>query len=221
MGEDWHQDCRHIAFGLMKFEGRKMSTRKGKVVFLDEVLDEAVAKALSVIESKNPALPEKHEVAEAIGVGAIIFGDLKNRRQLSVDFNLEEALSFDGETGPYLQYTYARILSLLRKGGFERLRAAGLGLQGGHLATPAAWACLKTVSRFEQAVRDGVRDNEPSFVARYLLELTKDFNRFYNEGKIIGEREAETYSKLALAAAAAKVLKQGLMLLGMKAPEQI
>jgi arginyl-tRNA synthetase len=118
MGADWQEQCRHVAFGLIKYEGRKMSTRKGKVVFLDEVLDEAVSKALGVIEAKNPALPQKEQVAEAIGVGAILFGDLKNRRMLSVDFNLEEALSFEGETGPYLQYTYARILSLLRKGSY-------------------------------------------------------------------------------------------------------
>jgi arginyl-tRNA synthetase len=221
MGEDWHEQCRHVAFGLMKYGGKKMSTRKGRVVFLDEVLDEAAAKALSVIEAKNPSLPDKEQTAEAIGGGAILFGDLKNRRLLSIDFNLEEALSFDGETGPYLQYTYARILSLLRKGSFENLPGTGTGLRGHHLSSPAAWSCLKTVSQFQSTIRDALRDNEPSVVARYLLELTKDFNRFYNEGKIITDREDETCSKLALAAAAGKVLKQGLLLLGMKVPEQI
>jgi arginyl-tRNA synthetase len=221
MGEDWQEQCRHVAFGLMKYEGRKMSTRKGKVVFLVEVLGQAVSKALGVIEAKNPALPQKESVAEAIGVGAILFGDLKNRRLLSVDFNLEEALSFDGETGPYVQYTYARILSLLRKGSFESMTDGGIGFDGQYLASPAAWGCLKTVAEFERTVHEAMRENEPSDVARYLLELTKDFNRFYNEGKIIAAWEEETYSKLALAAAVAKVLKQGLELLGIKAPEQI
>ncbi|TJY38977.1 arginine--tRNA ligase [Cohnella pontilimi] len=221
MGEDWAADCRHVAFGLMRYEGKKMSTRRGKVVFLDEVLDEAAAKALSVIEAKNPSLPDKEAVAEAIGTGAIVFGDLKNRRLLSVDFHLEEAISFDGETGPYLQYTYARIASLLRKGSYERLTAEGAALDGQHLSTPAAWSLLKTVSLFESSILDAVHENEPSYVARYLLELTKDFNRFYNEGKIITETQDVTYAKLSLAAAVGKVLRQGLLMLGMKAPEQI
>jgi len=221
MGEEVQADCRHVAFGLMKYEGKKMSTRRGKVVFLDEVLDEAVAKALEVIEAKSPELENKRETAEAVGVGAIVFGDLKNRRLLSVDFNLEDALSFDGETGPYVQYAHARIASLLRKGEFAELLSRGMRIDGRRLASAGAWSCVKPVSAFEEAILQAVRENEPSVVARYLLELTRDFNRFYNEGKIIGPDGADTYSKLALAAAVAKVLKQGLGLLGMRAPEQM
>ncbi len=221
MGEEVHADCRHVAFGLMKYEGKKMSTRKGKVVFLDEVLDEAAAKALDIIERKNPELENKRETAEAVGVGAIVFGDLKNRRLLSVDFTLEDALSFEGETGPYLQYTHARIASLLRKGEFADLQNRGMRIDGHFLTSSGAWSCVKAVSAFEDAIRQAIRENEPSVVARYLLELTKDFNRFYNEGKIIGPGAEETYSKLAVAAAAAKVLKRGLELLGMQAPERM
>ncbi|WP_123042773.1 arginine--tRNA ligase [Cohnella candidum] len=221
MGEAWNADCRHVPFGLMKFEGKKMSTRRGKVIFLDEVLDEAVAKALEIIVEKNPELADKTQTAEAIGVGAIIFADLKNRRQLSVDFQMEEALSFDGETGPYLQYTHARMLSLLRKGGYEELKQRGTAVDGQYLETPASWACLKTVSGFEESILQAVRENEPSVLARYLLELTKDFNRYYNEGKMIVESEDETFAKLSVAAAAARVLGDGLRLLGMKAPERM
>jgi len=221
MGEEVHADCRHVAFGLMKYEGKKMSTRRGKVVFLDEVLDEAVAKALDIIEAKSPELENKRETAEDVGVGAIVFGDLKNRRQLSVDFSLEEALSFEGETGPYLQYTHARIASLLRKGEFAEWQSRGMQADGRFLASAGAWSCMKTVSVCEDAIRQAVRENEPSVVARYLLELTKDFNRFYNEGKIIGPDVEETYSKLTCAAAVAKVLKRGLALLGMRAPERM
>lgn len=221
MGEEVHADCRHVAFGLMKYEGKKMSTRKGKVVFLDEVLDEAVAKALEIIEAKSPELENKRETAEAVGVGAIVFGDLKNRRLLSVDFSLEDALSFEGETGPYLQYTHARIASLLRKGEFTESQGKGMQPDSRFLASPAAWSCAKTAAAFEDSIRQAVRENEPSVVARYLLELTKDFNRFYNEGKIIGPDAEETYSKLALAVAVAKVLKRGLELLGMQAPERM
>ncbi|MBW5448689.1 arginine--tRNA ligase [Cohnella sp. CFH 77786] len=221
MGEAWHADCRHVPFGLMKFEGKKMSTRRGKVVFLDEVLDEAAAKALQVIEAKNPELENKRETAEAIGVGAIVFADLRNRRQLSVDFQLEEAIGFEGETGPYLQYTYARILSLLRKGKYEEFAARGKAAEGRHMSSPAAWACLKTASRFEESILQAVRENEPSVIGRYLLELAKDFNRYYNEGKMLTEDGEETFGKLSVAAACAKVLKQGLQLLGIRTPERI
>lgn len=212
---------RHVAFGLMKFEGKKMSTRKGKVVFMDEVLDEAVAKALDIISAKNPELENKAETAEAIGVGAIVFGDLKNRRMLSVDFHLEDAISFEGETGPYVQYTYARIVSLLRKGGYDGFMERGAQADGSYISSAAGWTCLKTLSSFEGAIREAIRENEPSVLARYLLELTKDFNRFYNESKIIVDRGEETFSKLSLAAAVAKVLKQGLQLLGVRTPERI
>ncbi|KHF37137.1 Arginine--tRNA ligase [Paenibacillus sp. P1XP2] len=116
MGMDWADSCTHVPFGLMKFEGKKMSTRRGKIVKLENVLDEAVERALAIINEKNPELESKQRVAEAVGIGAVIFGDLKNNRLNEVDFSLEDALNFDGETGPYVQYTYARTQSVLAKG---------------------------------------------------------------------------------------------------------
>lgn len=125
MGHDWAERCRHIPFGLMMMEGQKMSTRRGKVLFLEDVLNEAVEQALRLIEAKNPALPNKPAIAEAVGIGAVVFGDLKNTRTLDVNFSLQEVLNFDGETGPYLQYTYARTASILRKGATLRGDAGG------------------------------------------------------------------------------------------------
>ncbi len=222
MGHAWSDHCHHIPFGLMTMNGKKMSTRKGKVVFLEEVLDDAVQRALQIINEKNPELPGKESVAEAVGVGAIIFGDLKHHRQLSVDFNLEDAVSFEGETGPYLQYTHARICTLLRRGNYSWLLEKH-PVEGAHLSSESAWECIKTLSRYESVLQDATRDNEPFVVARYLLDLAKDFNRFYNSGKIITENadEREMSSKLALSAAVANVLKHGLGLLGIKAPQEM
>ncbi len=222
MGHEWAASCRHVPFGLITINGKKMSTRKGKVVMLEEVLDEAAERALRIIEGKNPDLANKEAVAEAVGVGAIVFGDLKHHRQLSVDFNLEEAVSFEGETGPYLQYTHARIRSLLRRGKYEELPSR-FAIDGAQLSSEPAWACIKTLSGYEAAIREAIRQNEPFVVAKYLLALAKDFNRFYNSGKIIydGADEAGTFSKLSLAAAAADVLRDGLNLLGIRAPSEM
>lgn len=225
MGEQWTGDCEHVPFGLMTMEGKKMSTRRGQVVFLDEVLDEAVAKAREIIAAKSPDMPDREGVAEAVGVGAVVFGDLKNRRQLSVDFKLEDVVSFEGETGPYVQYTHARIASLLRRGEFERREAvAGSGDAAAAIIayTDAAWACAKRLAQWGDAVRDAVRDNEPSAVARYLLELSRDFNRFYHDGKVIQpDDEDGTLARLRLSAAAGKLLGRGLKLLGIAAPERM
>lgn len=222
MGLEWWKQCRHVPFGLMTLDGKKMSTRKGKVIFLEEVLDEAVRRAEQIIDEKNPGLQGKKDVAEAVGVGAIIFADLKHHRMLSVDFNLQEAVSFDGETGPYLQYTYARICSLLRKGAFGEL-SKQFQVNGVHLSAEPAWECLKTLSRYEAVILEAVHENEPFYIARYLLDIAKQFNRFYNSGKIISENveETERLSKLSLAAAVANVLKQGLTMLGMKTPQDM
>ncbi|XID92095.1 arginine--tRNA ligase [Paenibacillaceae bacterium WGS1546] len=222
MGYDWADQCVHLPFGLMTIDGKKMSTRRGKVVFLEDVLDEAAASALSIIEGKNPGLANKEAVAEAVGVGAVVFGDLKHRRMLSVDFRIEDAVSFEGETGPYLQYTHARIRSLLRKGRYEELRVRH-AVDGGYLGSAPAWACIRTLSRYEAAIREAVEENEPYIVAKYLLDLAKSYNRVYNSAKILGEGkdEGEISSQLALAAAVAAVLRDGLGLLGIRAPEEM
>ncbi|MBG9791711.1 arginine--tRNA ligase [Paenibacillus dendritiformis] len=228
MGYAWAEDCEHVAFGLMTFNGKKMSTRRGKVVFLDEVLNEAVAKAMAIVEEKNPQSPDKESIAEAIGVGAIVFGDVKNSRMLSVDFQLEEALRFEGETAPYMQYTYARTLRLLEKGrdldvtgGQDDAEAAAGPVQGLHLSGPEAWACVKTLSQFEETVAAAVQHNEPSLFVRLLLEAAKQFNRFYHHEPILVDDPEARRAKLALTAAVSNVLRQGLRIIGIQTPARI
>ncbi|WP_374987796.1 arginine--tRNA ligase [Paenibacillus sp. R14(2021)] len=229
MDEESAAQCRHVAFGLMKFEGRKMSTRRGQVIFLDEVLDEAVSKAAAIIAEKNPDLESAQDTAEAVGIGAIVFGDLKHNRMLEVDFSLDEALRFEGETGPYVQYTAARAFKLLERGGLSLAEAESRSLSGAvdtaslqhYLAGAAAWESLKQLASYPEAVLEALRQNEPAVVARFLLDASKRFNRFYHQERIITDNKEETDAKLLLAAAVAGVLRSGLSLLGLRTPTQI
>jgi arginyl-tRNA synthetase len=218
MGRAWADQCEHVAFGLMKFEGKKMSTRRGRVVFLEEVLEEAIERARAIIEEKNPNLPDKEAVAEAVGIGAIIFGDLKNSRIHEVNFSLEEALNFDGETGPYVQYTYARTQSVLEKAGEE---VAPSIANGNYIAGDEAWQLVKRLSDFPGVLIRAIEKNEPSILARYLLELAKEFNRFYHHERILVENQEERGTKLLLTKISGEVLKKGLTILGLKTPAKI
>lgn len=224
MGADWVDQCEHVPFGLMRFEGKKMSTRRGKIVYLEEVLDEAVARALQIIEEKNSSLEHKEEVAEAVGIGAIIFGDLKNNRLNEVDFSLEEALNFDGETGPYLQYTYARTQSVLSKG-----RAAGepeSGTAGPDQAVngqlgDSGWELLKLLTRFPDQLKRGIQNNEPSVMARYALDVAQAFNHFYNKERIVTEDSSLREARLKLTELTGASLARTMHLLGLKTPQRM
>lgn len=227
MGYEWSANCRHVPFGLVKFQGKKMSTRKGSVVFLEEILDEAVRRALQLIEERNPKHPSKQEAAEAIGIGAVLFNDLKNTRMHTIDFKWEEALNFDGETGPYLQYTYARTQSLIDKSGLSeqlmRLYSSNekllFELEG--ISTESAWDLALVLKDFIIIVEMAVDRSETSVLARYLLEVAKRFNRFYHLERILVEDKAEKLSKLVLVQWTSKVLGKGLQVLGMKVLSQI
>ncbi|QZA33925.1 arginine--tRNA ligase [Hydrogenibacillus sp. N12] len=234
MGRTWADRCVHVPFGLLRFAGKKLSTRKGHVIFLEDVIDEAVAKAREIIEEKNPALENKDEVAEAVGIGAIVFGDLKNGRLGDVNFSLEEALNFDGETGPYVQYTHARARTVLARAAEDAdpaaLAAAKARLESGGplppsataaLATDAAWAVLGVLDRYPAELRAALERYEPSVVARYALELAKAFNRFYHAERILVPDVDERAAKLVLVERAADVLQDALGLLGIAAPERI
>ena len=223
LGESWAKDCIHVPFGLMKFEGRKMSTRRGKVVFLEEVLDEAVQRAREIIKSKNPNLPNAEAVAEQVGIGAIVFGDLKNHRLNEVNFSLEEALSFEGETGPYVQYSYARIQSLLTK-------AEEIGPQGNiksHISldgisiSDSAWSLLKHLSRYPEYLERAVRLKEPSVLARYVIDTAQLFNRLYHQERILDGEPQELEYKLYIAQVTGERIHQILTLLGVKTPERM
>lgn len=219
MGYKWADNMVHVPFGLMLFENKKMSTRKGTIVLLEEVLQKSIEMADAIIEQKNPELPDRREVAEAIGVGAVIFNDLKQHRMHEVNFSWEEALNFDGETGPYVQYSYARTQSLLRKSQFSLEEIASI--DGKYLEGEAAWNLVLMLNQYPDTLMKAANRAEPSIVARYLLDLSSQFNRFYHQERIITEDLVEQKAKLALALATSNVLKHGLAILGLKAPKSI
>ncbi len=217
MGLSWAESIIHIPFGLVKLPEGKMSTRRGRMVILDDVLQEAVKRVSDIIAEKNPELPNREEVARQVGIGAVLFGPLKNSRIKDVIFDWNEILNFDGETAPYLQYTHTRCRSVLRKAkAVEQLPQDLSGLADEH-----SQAVLRLISEFPEAIQKAARAYEPSTLSRYLLDLSQAFNRFYHHCRIIGEEAAVEQSRLALVAAVAHVLKKGLSLLGIEAPEQM
>ncbi|AVK62829.1 arginine--tRNA ligase [Lactobacillus sp. CBA3606] len=215
MGFDWSDQIYHIPFGLITQGGKKLSTRSGRVILLDKVLDDAVALAHQQIEAKNPDLANKDAVADAVGIGAVIFHDLKNERMNSFDFNLEEVVRFEGETGPYVQYAHARAESILRKAG-----SPAIDTTDQQLADPAAWDTLKLLSEFPATVVRASDDYEPSVIAKYAIHLAKAFNKYYGNTKILVE-DAELPARLALVKSVSIVLKEALRLLGVKAPDEM
>ncbi|MGF7050490.1 arginyl-tRNA synthetase [Paenibacillus sp. DS2015] len=234
MGATWVDHCRHVHFGLMKFEGKKMSTRRGKIVQLEEVLDEAIARALQVIEDKNPDLPNKHDVAEAVGIGAIVFGDLKNNRVNEVDFSLEDALNFEGETGPYLQYTYTRTQSLILKSKVTEDRVTDDRVtedEQALLNTPqeqpvnplgeSGWELLKVLTRYSQVLTRGILNNEPSVLARYALEVAQAFNYYYNKERILEQNHDLRTARLTLTQLTGDSLQRTMHILGIRTPNRM
>ncbi|AZH29172.1 arginine--tRNA ligase [Paenibacillus sp. M-152] len=230
-GETWAEQCEHVPFGLMRFAGKKMSTRRGKVVKLEEVLDEAVARAQAIITEKNPNLLEQQAIAEDVGIGAIIFGDLKNNRLNEVDFSLEEALTFEGETGPYVQYTHARIRSLLEKArarsDVDSNSSDNVLAQDGHspdlnivsdeMLGDAGWALLKQLDRYHGQLIRAARQLEPSVIARFALDTAQAFNRFYAKERIVDGGQW----RIQLAEQTADMLASTLRLLGLKASNRM
>ncbi|WP_125769997.1 arginine--tRNA ligase [Companilactobacillus furfuricola] len=216
MGYDWSDDIHHIEFGLITANGKKLSTRKGNVILLQNVLNDAVDLAKKQIEEKNPNLKDKDEVAEAVGVGAVVFHDLKNERRDNFDFNLEEVVRFEGETGPYVQYTNARALSILRKAGKNDFADA----KDLALADSEAWDTIKMLQEFPEIVSRAGAKYEPSVIAKYSLKLAKSFNQYYAHSKILTE-DSGLNARLALVKSVSIVLQMSLALLGVKAPEEM
>ncbi|MEH7305685.1 arginine--tRNA ligase [Neobacillus drentensis] len=213
MGCDWSNQMHHIPFGMMLKDGKKMSTRKGKVVLLEEVLNESIAMARHNIEEKNPTLSNKDEVAKQVGVGAVIFHDLKNNRMNDIEFSLEEMLRFEGETGPYVQYTYARACSILRKAAGKIESAAATYTN----SWEKEWRITSLLMEFSPAIKRACLNFDPSQVAKYIIDLAQAFNKYYAEVKIL-EDCAEQQARLALVYAVTEVLKEGLRLVGLEAP---
>lgn len=219
MGYQWSDKMEHVPFGLMLFENKKMSTRKGTIVLLEEVLQKSIEMADKIIEEKNPNLPDRKEVSEAIGVGAIIFNDLKNNRLHEVNFSWKEALNFEGETGPYVQYTNARIQSLLRKSEFSKNEINNIN--GEYITSETAWELIHLLSQYKDILIKAANKAEPSIVARYLLDISSQFNRYYHQERIITEIIDEQKAKIGLSLATSSILQHGLSILGLKAPEAI
>ncbi|MBI2609026.1 MAG: arginine--tRNA ligase [Deltaproteobacteria bacterium] len=216
MGLQWAENCIHLPFGLVSFKEGKMSTREGKVILLKEVLDKARDLALKNIEAKNEKLKNKEEVAEKIGIGAIIFGDLSQKMMRNISFDWDEILSFEGETGPYLQYTYARARSILRKSK-EKPSIKNTEL----LKEELELLLIKLLFQFSETLEAVLRFNEPSILANYLLDVTKTFNRFYLHHKVVTEEAELQKARLALVESTCHVLKNGLGLLNIPAPEEM
>ncbi len=217
MGYDWAKDqCKHVAFGMVSYEGQGLSTRKGVMIYLDELLQKAQEKALEIIREKSPNLPEKEEVARQVGVGAVVYATLQNNRIKDIDFHWDRALNFDGETGPYVQYTYARCGSVLRKAG--ELAAAP---DYGALLDDEAQAVLRLLARFPEDVRAACRTNEPFMVTRAVTEIAKAYNKYYYEHRILEGEESAQAARVQLTDAVRHVIKTGLYLIGMEAPERM
>ena len=214
-GFEWAKDCVHVGFGLVKFPGKMMSTRKGDVVLLDDLLKEAVETALKIIVEKNPNLKNKEETAKKVGIGAIIFTYLKNSREKDIIFDWDEILSFDGETGPYVQYTYARAKSILRKNEIKDDSVLAL------LDSQEEFELAKTLNGFNDAVLAAIDKYEPSIVTRYVLQVAKDFNKFYNNCPINSAEEGIKQSRLKLVLATTMVLRNALNLLGIETVEEM
>ena len=214
MGFDWVKGMKHVPFGLMMQNGKKMSTRKGKTVLLEEVLTEAIILSEKNIQEKNPNLENAAQVARQVGVGAVIFQDLKNERTNNCEFSLENMLKFEGETGPYVQYTYARACSILRKANVE-LTYEFEGLEDDY-----AWNVIKTLQLFPAAVLRAFDKYEPSVISKYILDLAQAFNKYYGQVRILEEDE-ELQTRLTLLVAVTTVLQEGLRLLGIEAPKEM
>lgn len=218
LGREWADDIVHVPFGLITLDGKKLSTRKGKIVLLEEVLKEAVDLALEQITAKNPDLVNKEEVAHQVGVGAVIFHDLKTERMNSFDFNLADIVQFEGETGPYVQYTYARSKSIIRKYGKEI--TGDLANLTFDLTDDYSWEIVKKLIDYPRIIENAIERFEPSQVAKYAVSLAQLFNKYYGNTRILEEND-QLDARLALVKAMTIVLKDALNLLGIEAPEEM
>jgi arginyl-tRNA synthetase len=221
MGHAWAKDCRHVDYGMILLKGEagtaKMSTRSGRVVLLREVLDEAIERARAAIEAKNPELADKERGAAAVGVGAVVFNDLKRQRIKDVDFDWDAILSFEGETGPYVQYAHARLCSILRKHGKAPTERVNFSL----LAEPEEFALAKAMAGLGPTVRRAAEACEPAMVSQYLLDLCSRFSNYYHKHKVVGDDPDLTAARVLLVDGIRQAIANGLKLLGIAAPEEM
>lgn len=216
MGNDWAKDMVHVAYGMVSLEDGAMSTRNGRVVWLEDVINKCVEKAYAVLEEKNPDLEDKKDIAEKIGVGAVIFGALYNSKIKDIVFSYDKVLSFDGETGVYCQYTCARARSVLEKAG-----EVNYAIPEDFAVEPQEFEVVKALADFPEAVKDAAVKYEPSIIARYAVDLAQKYNKFYFDCKILTAEDGVKRLRLAITKAALQTLENALALLGIRAPKKM
>ena len=218
LDEKYTNGLEHVSFGMVLLPEGKMSTREGNIIKLEELLNEAISRAKEIIEQKNPDLENKEEVAKKVGIGAVIFNDMSASRIKDEVFDWNTILNFQGETGPYVQYTYVRTKSVLEKAGYlPKIE----GIKTNNLSDEYSLAILKLIYNFEDVLIQVTDKNEPSILARYLIDLAKAYSSFYNENKIIVEDKEVQNARVYLTYAVSQVLKQGANLLGIQMPEKM
>lgn len=216
MGYDFSKDCEHISFGLILLKDMRLSTRKGQVVFLEDVLNEAINKTMEIINQRDPNLENKEEISRQVGIGAVIFQDLYSNRIKDYTFDWEETLNFEGETGPYVQYSQARGVSILEKAGEIKK-----DVDFSKLSNEEEKFLAQDLYDFPEKVKLALEKREPSVIARHLVKIAKSFNKFYNTCHILSEIDEIKYPRLLLVEATVKVLRTGLGLLGISSPDKM
>jgi len=216
MGYDWAKKCEHVSFGMVSYEGETLSTRKGHIVYLEDLLNKSIEKARSIIDEKSPDLENKEEAARQVGIGAVVFYDLYNSRVKDIDFWWDRALNFDGETAPYVQYTHARCCSVLRKAG---VCDAAPDYEG--LTAPQAQEVVRLIEKFPEVLTEALDRNEPSMITRFAVNIAQAFNRFYYECRILDDDMGKRAARLQITEVVRNLIKTSLCLIGVEAPERM
>ena len=221
LGYDWAKDCVHVPFGLVSMEEGTMSTRQGRVIFLEDVLNRAVEQTRQIIKEKNVNTENIDETAKEVGIGAVVFNELSNYRIKDYVFSWDTVLNFEGETGPYVQYTHARACSILRNAGDDAVAKARAGFDAKYITSESAHRLMSLIYEMPEVIVEAGEKYEPSIVTRHIVDISQAFNKFYHDEHILVDNEDEKIAKIALVLAAKTAIKNGLGLLGMKAPEKM
>lgn len=222
MGYEWQKDCIHVPFGLVMLEDGAMSTREGRVVFLEDVLNQAICKTKEIIDEKNPDAPNVEEISKQVGVGAVVFNELSNNRIKDYTFSWNHVLNFDGETGPYVQYTYARASSVIRNASTNDMdKVKNCNIECKYINSDSAKNLIKLIYRIPEVIIDSAYKDEPSILTRHTIDVAQAFNKFYHDEHILVDDEYERCAKLALVETSRIAIANCLKLIGIEAPERM